>query len=100
MLSPFSKVLFDLAEPVFSAARLSTSSQLTKTGKLLSIITLVNSTGLLSDGRHRQFSVISNFELYSSLVSLTAKLGDQNVFEIVQKDLGVDSSRVTISAEE
>ena len=100
MLSPFSKVLFDLAEPIFSAARLSTSSQLTKTGNQLSIITLVNSTGLLSDGRHRQFSVISNFELYSSLVSLTAKLDDQNVFEIVQKDLGVDSSRVTISAEE
>jgi hypothetical protein len=84
MLSGLSKFLFDLVEPFFATAKFSTSSQLTKVGKRLCVKTAFKSMGLLSDSRHRKFDVVSNFELYRGLVSLTVKLDDRNVFELIQ----------------
>lgn len=85
MLSTPARVLFDLAEPVLSLAKLSSSSYLVKAGKWVSVETLLHSSGLLSTNRYRKFKVISNFELYRGFISLTAKSGDEKLFELEQK---------------
>ena len=85
MLSTPARVLFDLAEPVLSLAKLSSSSYLVKAGKWISVETVLHSSGLLSANRYRKFKIISNFELYRGFISLTAKSGDEKLFELEQK---------------
>jgi urea transporter/murein DD-endopeptidase MepM/ murein hydrolase activator NlpD len=93
MLSRPSKIWFDLVEPVFPAARISTSSELAKSGNSFSVKTVISSKSPLFKSRDKQFSVVSNFSLFRGLVWLTAEGNEKTAFELFLVDIGEGRDR-------
>lgn len=86
ILSKPARLLFDLAEPVFSFVRLSSSSHLLRVGNEISVETILNASGLLAPNRLKRIRCLSIFELQKGLISVTAKAGQEVLFELTRSD--------------
>jgi len=84
MLSWPLRLLFDLLEPVFSAAKLSSSSMFAESGRRFSVQTELEFIGLLASGRYRKITAVSCFEPYKGLRSLKVVNDGEKLFELEQ----------------
>jgi urea transporter len=78
------RLLFDLMEPIFSTARLSSYSKLAEAGRQFSIQTDLEFRGLLAFGRYRKITAVSCFEPHKGLRSLKVTEGKEQLFELEQ----------------
>jgi hypothetical protein len=93
ILSKPARLLFDLAEPVFSFVRLFSSSHLLRVGNEISVETILNASGLLAANRLKRIRCYAIFELQKGLTSITAKAGQEVLFELTRSDTG-DLSKI------
>jgi len=84
MLFGPSRLLFDLLEPVFSAAKLSSSSMFRESDRWISIRTELEFKGLLASRKHRKITAISFFKPYEGLQSLKVVSGEERLCELKQ----------------
>ena len=82
MLSGPSRLVFDLLEPMFSAANLSSSSMFRESGRRFSVQTELEFKGLLASRRHRKITAITCFKLYEGLRSLRVVSGGEQLCEL------------------
>jgi murein DD-endopeptidase MepM/ murein hydrolase activator NlpD len=78
------RLLFDLLEPVFSAAKLSSNSIFAEAGRRFSVQTELEYSGLLASGRYRKITAVSCFEPFEGLRSLKVVSGGEKLFELEQ----------------
>jgi urea transporter/murein DD-endopeptidase MepM/ murein hydrolase activator NlpD len=78
------RFLFDLVEPVFSAAKLSSYSKLEEAGRRFSVQTDLEFRGLLAYGSYLKITAVSCFEPYKGLSSLKVVGHGEQLFELEQ----------------
>jgi hypothetical protein len=78
------RLLFDLLEPVFSAAKLSSNSIFAEAGRRFSVQTELEYSGLLASGRYRKITAVSCFEPFEGLRFLKVVSGGEKLFELEQ----------------
>jgi len=78
------RFLFDLMEPVFSAAKLSSYSKLAEAGRHFSVQTDLELRGLLAYGSYRKITAVSCFEPFKGLTSLKVVSHGEQLFELEQ----------------
>ena len=78
------RLLFDLMEPVFSAAKLSSYSKLAEAGRHFSVQTDLELRGLLAYGSYRKITAVSCFEPFKGLTSLKVVSHGEQLFELEQ----------------
>jgi len=78
------RFLFDLMEPVFSAAKFSSYSKLAEAGRQFSVQTDFEFKGLLAFGKYRKFTAVSCFEPHRGLSSLKVVSQGEQLFELEQ----------------
>lgn len=78
------RFLFDLLEPVFSAAKLSSYSKLKETGRQFSVQTRLKFKGLLASGKYRNITAVTCFEPHKGLRSLEVTGDGEHLIELEQ----------------